>query len=190
VGRPGTGLHPLRGQNNVQGASDAGLIPMFFPDYRPVELASAHDFFEQKWGTTIDPKRGLTVVEIMNAVHADQIEGMYVMGENPAMSDPDVHHARAALAKLKHLVVQDIFLTETAWHADVVLPASAFPEKNGSFTNTDRRVQLGRAALPLPGQARLDIDIIQELANRLGCNWSYPDVGAVFTERWPRPCRR
>src|SRR5665213_3371647 len=182
IGRPGTGLHPLRGQNNVQGASDAGLIPMFLPDYRPVELASAHDFFEQKWVTTIDPKRGLTVVEIMNAVHADQIEGMYVMGENPAMSDPDVHHARAALAKLKHLVVQDIFLTETAWHADVVLPASAFPEKNGSFTNTDRRVQLGRAALPLPGQARLDIDIIQELANRLGCNWSYPDVGAVFAE--------
>ena len=151
VGRPGTGLHPLRGQNNVQGASDAGLIPMFFPDYRPVELAAAHDFFEQKWGTTIDPKRGLTVVEIMNAVHADQIEGMYIMGENPAMSDPDVHHARAALAKLKHLVVQDIFLTETAWHADVVLPASAFPEKTGSFTNTDRRVQLGRAALATAG---------------------------------------
>src|SRR6202789_3032271 len=147
IGRPGTGLHPLRGQNNVQGASDAGLIPMFFPDYRPVELASAHDFFEQKWGTTIDPKRGLTVVEIMNAVHADQIEGLYVMGEIPAMSDPDVHHARAALAKLKHLVVQDIFLTETAWHADVVLPASAFSEKDGSFTNTDRRVQLGRTAL-------------------------------------------
>src|SRR5580700_11317365 len=182
VGRPGTGLHPLRGQNNVQGASDAGLIPMFFPDYRPVEQTEAHDFFERKWGTTIDPKRGLTVVEIMNAVHADQIEGLYVMGENPAMSDPDVHHARAALAKLKHLVVQDIFLTETAWHADVVLPASAFPEKTGSFTNTDRRVQLGRAALPLPGQARRDIDIIQDLANRLGCNWSYPDVGAVYTE--------
>jgi formate dehydrogenase major subunit len=182
VGRPGTGLHPLRGQNNVQGASDAGLIPMFFPDYRPVEQTEAHDFFERKWGTTIDPKRGLTVVEIMNAVHADQIEGLYVMGENPAMSDPDVHHARAALAKLKHLVVQDIFLTETAWHADVVLPASAFPEKTGSFTNTDRRVQLGRAALPLPGQARLDIDIIQDLAKRLGCNWSYPDVGAVYTE--------
>jgi formate dehydrogenase major subunit len=182
VGRPGTGLHPLRGQNNVQGASDAGLIPMFFPDYRPVELKEAHDFFEQTWGAEIQPKRGLTVVEIMNAVHADQIEGMYIMGENPAMSDPDVHHARAALAKLKHLVVQDIFLTETAWHADVVLPASAFPEKTGTFTNTDRRVQLGRAALPLPGEARPDIEIIQDLANRLGCNWDYPDVGAVYTE--------
>src|SRR6266403_949622 len=125
IARPGTGLHPLRGQNNVQGASDAGLIPMFFTDYRPVELPSAHQYFEASWGVPLDPKRGLTVVEIMTAIHAGQIEGMYIMGENPAMSDPDVHHARQALAKLKHLVVQDIFLTETAWHADVVLPASA-----------------------------------------------------------------
>ena len=182
VARPGTGLHPLRGQNNVQGASDAGLIPMFFTDYRPVELESAHDYFQKAWGTPLDPKRGLTVVEIMNAIHADQIEGMYIMGENPAMSDPDVHHARMALAKLKHLVVQDIFLTETAWHADVVLPASVFPEKTGTFTNTDRRVQLGRTALPLPGKARLDLDIIVDLANRLGCGWRYGDVGDVYTE--------
>jgi len=107
---------------------------------------------------------------------------MYIMGENPAMSDPDVHHARQALAKLKHLVVQDIFLTETAWHADVVLPASVFPEKTGTYTNTDRRVQLGRTALPLPGQARPDLDIIIDLANRLGCGWNYDDVGAVYTE--------
>jgi formate dehydrogenase major subunit len=182
VARPGTGLHPLRGQNNVQGASDAGLIPMFFTDYRPVELESAHDYFEKAWGVALDPKRGLTVVEIMNAIHAGQIEGMYIMGENPAMSDPDVHHARQALAKLKHLVVQDIFLTETAWHADVVLPASVFPEKSGTYTNTDRRIQLGRTALPLPGQARVDLDIIIDLANRLGCGWSYVDVGAVYTE--------
>src|SRR5712672_2190071 len=104
IARPGTGLHPLRGQNNVQGASDAGLIPMFFTDYRPVDLPSAHDYFEKAWGVPLDPKRGLTVVEIMTAVHAGQIEGMYIMGENPAMSDPDVHHARHALAKLKHLV--------------------------------------------------------------------------------------
>ena len=182
VARPGTGLHPLRGQNNVQGASDAGLIPMFFTDYRPVELESAHDYFQKTWGTELDPKRGLTVVEIMNAIHAGQIEGMYIMGENPAMSDPDVHHARMGLAKLKHLVVQDIFLTETAWHADVVLPASVFPEKTGTFTNTDRRVQLGRTALPLPGKARLDLDIIIDLANRLGCGWNYKDVGEVYTE--------
>ena len=182
IARPGTGLHPLRGQNNVQGASDAGLIPMFFTDYRPVDLPSAHDYFEASWGVPLDPKRGLTVVEIMTAIHAGQIEGMYIMGENPAMSDPDVHHARQALAKLKHLVVQDIFLTETAWHADVVLPASAFPEKTGTFTNTDRRVQLGRTALPLPGQARRDLDIIIDLANRLGCGWNFSGVGEVYTE--------
>jgi len=182
IARPGTGLHPLRGQNNVQGASDAGLIPMFFTDYRPVELPSAHQYFEASWGVPLDPKRGLTVVEIMNAVHAGQIEGMYIMGENPAMSDPDIHHARQALAKLKHLIVQDIFLTETAWHADVVLPASVFPEKTGTYTNTDRRIQLGRTALPLPGQARLDLDIIIDLANRLGCGWTYPGVGDVYTE--------
>jgi formate dehydrogenase major subunit len=182
VARPGTGLHPLRGQNNVQGASDAGLIPMFFTDYRPVELTDAHDYFQKAWGVPLDPKRGLTVVEIMNAIHAGQIEGMYIMGENPAMSDPDTHHARQGFAKLKHLVVQDIFLTETAWHADVVLPASVFPEKTGTFTNTDRRVQLGRTALPLPGKARLDLDIIIDLANRLGCGWKYGDVGEVYTE--------
>jgi formate dehydrogenase major subunit len=182
IARPGTGLHPLRGQNNVQGASDAGLIPMFFTDYRPVDLPSAHDYFEASWGVPLDPKRGLTVVEIMTAIHAGQIEGMYIMGENPAMSDPDVHHARQALAKLKHLVVQDIFLTETAWHADVVLPASAFAEKTGTFTNTDRRVQLGRTALPLPGQARRDLDIIIDLANRLGCGWNFSGVGEVYTE--------
>ena len=182
VARPGTGLHPLRGQNNVQGASDAGLIPMFFTDYRPVELAEAHDYFQKAWGVPLDPKRGLTVVEIVDAIHAGQIRGMYIMGENPAMSDPDTHHARQGFAKLKHLVVQDIFLTETAWHADVVLPASVFLEKIGTFTNTDRRVQLGRAALPLPGRARLDLDIIIELANRLGCGWKYRDVGDVYTE--------
>jgi len=137
VGRPGTGLHPLRGQNNVQGASDAGLIPMFLPDYGAVGNDAIRDRFEEIWGQKLDPNRGLTVVEIMDAVHADQISGMYVMGENPAMSDPDVGHAREALAKLDHLVVQDLFLTETAKYADVVLPASAWPEKDGTVTNTN-----------------------------------------------------
>src|SRR6202048_3721350 len=151
VGRPGTGLHPLRGQNNVQGASDAGLIPMVFPDYQSVENPAIHEKFEALWGTELDAKRGLTVVEIMDAVHAGQIRGMYIMGENPAMSDPDVQHARAALANLDCLVVADFFLTETAYLADVVLPASAFPEKTGTFTNTDRLVQMGRAASGPPG---------------------------------------
>ena len=182
VGRPGTGLHPLRGQNNVQGASDVGLIPMFYADYQPVGSDEIRNFYEKLWGTALDPQRGLTVVEIMTAMHEGQIRGMYIMGENPAMSDPDVQHAREALAKLEHLVVQDIFLTETARHADVVLPASAWPEKTGTVTNTNRQVQLGRRALPLPGEAREDLAIIQELALRLGLDWHYAHPRDVFAE--------
>ena len=167
VGRPGTGLHPLRGQNNVQGASDAGLIPMVFPDYQPVETATICAALSRSSGAQeLDPERGLTVVEIMHAIHDGEIKGMYIMGENPAMSDPDVQHAREALAKLEHLVVQDIFLTETAFHADVILPASAFAEKDGTFTNTNRHVQIGRQALKPPGEARQDLWIIQEIGQR------------------------
>ena len=182
VGRPGTGLHPLRGQNNVQGASDVGLIPMFYPDYASVEDTDAHTRFEALWDATLDPKKGLTVVEITDAIHDGTISGMYVMGENPAMSDPNLNHTRAALAKLEHLVVQDLFLTETATYADVILPASAFPEKDGTFTNTDRRVQLGRHALPLPGDARQDLWIIQEVARRLDLDWRYDHPRDVFAE--------
>jgi len=172
----------LRGQNNVQGASDAGLIPMVFPDYLSVENAEIRERMEAFWGTRLDPKRGLTVVEIINAIHADQIKAMYVMGENPAMSDPDQHHARSALAKLEHLVVQDIFLTETAWHADVVLPASAHAEKLGSYTNTNRQIQIGRPAIKLPREARQDLELIQELARRIGLPWNYSHPSEVFTE--------
>jgi len=182
VGRPGTGLHPLRGQNNVQGASDAGLIPMFFPDYKSVEDAGNRRQYEEFWGTALDPKRGLTVVEIMNAIHAGDIRAMYILGENPAMSDPDQAHARAALAKLDHLVVQDIFLTETAWQADVVLPASAHPEKTGTFTNTNRQVQLAREVVSMPGDARQDWWITQEIARRLGLDWNYSHPRDVFAE--------
>jgi len=182
IGRPGTGLHPLRGQNNVQGASDAGLIPMFFPDYRSVENADIRGKVEEAWGTTLDPRRGLTVVEIMKAVHADVIKGMYILGENPAMSDPDLNHAREALAHLEHLVVQDLFLTETAWHADVILPASAWPEKDGTVTNTNRQVQMGRQALPLPGEAKYDWWITQEIARRIGLAWNYRHPSEVYTE--------
>jgi formate dehydrogenase major subunit len=182
VGRPGTGLHPLRGQNNVQGASDAGLIPMFYPDYKSVESPEMIAKYEAAWGKKLDHKRGKTVVEIMDAVHADEIKGMYIMGENPAMSDPDLNHARGALAHLEHLVVQDIFLTETASYADVILPASAWPEKDGTVTNTNRQVQMGRKALPLPGDARQDLWIIQDLAQRMGENWNYKHVSEVFEE--------
>ncbi|NHZ32182.1 formate dehydrogenase subunit alpha [Massilia rubra] len=182
IGRPGTGLHPLRGQNNVQGASDAGLIPMMFPDYQRVDNPQALAKFEQAWGMPLDSRPGLTVVEIMHAIPRGEIRGMYIMGENPAMSDPDANHARASLAALEHLVVQDIFLTETAYLADVILPASAFPEKTGSFTNTDRLVQIGRQAIDPPGQARQDLWIIQQMAQRLGLDWRYGHVSEVFDE--------
>ncbi|HEX6002731.1 MAG TPA: formate dehydrogenase subunit alpha, partial [Burkholderiales bacterium] len=182
VGRPGTGLHPLRGQNNVQGASDSGLIPMVFPDYQRVENAEVRTRFEKLWGAALDPKPGLTVVEIMDAVHAGKLHGIYIMGENPAMSDPDVHHARQALAKLDCLVVQEIFLTETCYHADVILPATAWPEKVGTVTNTDRMVQLGRQALDAPGEAKPDLWIIQQLARRLGLDWKYDGPREVFNE--------
>jgi len=182
IGRPGTGLHPLRGQNNVQGASDAGLIPMMFPDYQRVCNPEAQQRFEALWNTPLSNTPGLTVVETMQAILAGQVKGMYIMGENPAMSDPDLNHARKALAALQFLVVQDIFLTETAGLADVVLPASAFPEKTGTFTNTDRLVQLGRQAVDPPGQARQDLWIIQDIAKGMRLNWHYNSVEEVFDE--------
>ncbi len=185
IGRPGTGLHPLRGQNNVQGASDAGLIPMMLPDYQHVSKPEVRERFEKAWKLapgTLDDKVGLTVVEVMHAIKHGDIRGMYVQGENPAMSDPDANHAREALAALDHLVVQDIFLTETAYLADVILPAGAFPEKTGTFTNTDRLVQMGRQAVPPPGDARQDLWIIEQIGRRLGLPWNYGHVSEVFDE--------
>ncbi|AWI75295.1 formate dehydrogenase subunit alpha [Parazoarcus communis] len=182
IGRPGTGLHPLRGQNNVQGASDAGLIPMMFPDYQRVAEPEVRARFESLWGAKLAEEPGLTVVEIMDAASAGRIRGMYVEGENPAMSDPDLEHARAALAGLEHLVVQDIFLTETAMLADVVLPASSLYEKSGSFTNTDRLVQMSQPVLPLPGEARQDWWIIQQIAQRMGLAWDYAGPAEIFGE--------
>lgn len=183
VGRPGAGLHPLRGQNNVQGASDAGLIPMFLPDYQSVTDDGVRSAFTEVWGSEdFSNEKGLTVTEIMDAVHASDIKAMYILGENPAMSDPDVDHARAALAKLDHLVVQDIFITETANYADVILPASAFAEKTGTVTNTNRQVQMGRPAVPPPGEAKEDWWIEVELAKRLGLSWTYDSPAEVFAE--------
>ena len=183
TGRPGSGLHPLRGQNNVQGASDAGLVPMFLPDYQSVTDDGVRSSFNEIWGSdNIASQKGLTVVEIMDAVHAGDIRGMYVLGENPAMSDPDVDHARDALAKLEHLVVQDIFLTETANYADVILPSSAWAEKTGTVTNTNRQVQMGRPAVAPPGEAKEDWWITVELAKRLGLGWTYTHPKEVFAE--------
>jgi formate dehydrogenase major subunit len=191
IGKPGSGLHPLRGQNNVQGASDAGLIPMMYPNYQRVTNKAAHDWFENFWGMKLDDQPGYTVVEIMHKALAPdtdphKVRGMYIMGENPAMSDPDLNHARHALASLAHLVVQDIFMTETAWLADVVLPATAWPEKNGTVSNTDRMVQLGKQAIDPPGQAKPDLWIVQQMAAGMGLTWHYPGehdgVAAVYEE--------
>jgi formate dehydrogenase major subunit len=182
IGRPGTGLHPLRGQNNVQGASDAGLIPMVYPDYISVEDPQARQFYEELYGRELSPKKGLTVVEIIKAILNGDVKGMYIHGENPAMSDPDAAHAREALAKLEHLVVQDIFLTETAFHADVVLPASAHAEKWGTFTNTNRQVQMARPVVNPPGEARQDWELIQEIARGIGLDWNYKHPSEVFDE--------
>jgi formate dehydrogenase major subunit len=153
-----------------------------FPDYQFVDDPKARAKFESLWGMELDPKRGLTVVEIVNAAIAKEIRGMYIMGENPAMSDPDAHHAREALAGLDFLVVQEIFLTETCYHADVILPATAWPEKTGTVTNTDRMVQLGRQALDAPGDAMPDLWIIQQIARRMGLDWDYTGPEAVFNE--------
>ncbi|RMF85853.1 MAG: formate dehydrogenase subunit alpha, partial [Nitrospinota bacterium] len=182
VGRPGTGLHPLRGQNNVQGASDAGLIPMVYPDYQPVSDERVRQKFEAAWGVPLDPHPGLTVVEITQAALEGKIRGMYILGENPFLSDPNINKVRQALASLEFLVVQDIFLTETAEFADVILPATSYLEKTGTYTNTDRRVQIGRAALRPPGEARLDWQVICDIATRMGYPMHYDTVEEVFAE--------
>ncbi len=182
IGRPGSGLHPLRGQNNVQGASDMGLIPMFYPDYQKVDAADVRTNFESRWGRELDPNRGLTVTEIMSAALRGEVRGMYMMGENPFLSDPNINKVRKALAHLEFLVVQDIFLTETCEFADVILPATTMLEKDGTYTNTDRRVQLGRKVLTPPGEARVDWEIIQEMANRIGLEMHYSSAAEIFDE--------
>jgi formate dehydrogenase major subunit len=189
VGRPGSGLHPLRGQNNVQGASDMGLIPMFYPDYKKADDPEVRARFERIWETdNLDPEKGLTVTEIIGSVlkgaagGSGAVRGMYMLGENPFLSDPNINKVRKALSALEFLVVQDIFLTETAEFADVILPASSYLEKDGTYTNTDRRVQLGRKVLDPPGQARVDWEVVQDIANRIGLGWDYGSPREVFEE--------
>src|SRR5215468_11262612 len=183
VGRAGTGLHPLRGQNNVQGASDMGLIPMFYPDYKKADDPGVRARFEGLWDTPgLDPQRGLTVTEIIGSALKGGVRGMYMMGENPFLSDPNINKVRKALSALEFLVVQDIFLTETAEFADVILPASSYLEKDGTYTNTDRRVQLGRKVLDPPGQARVDWEVVQDIARRIGLDWNYASAREIFEE--------
>jgi formate dehydrogenase major subunit len=160
---------------------------MMFPNYQRVDNAGAHQWFEKFWNTKLDDRPGYTVVEIMHKALAPasdphKIWGMYIEGENPAMSDPDLNHARHALAELEHLVVQDIFMTETAWLADVILPATAWPEKTGTVSNTDRMVQLGQQAVTPPGEAKPDLWIIQQIAQRMGLNWNYQGEHAGVAE--------
>ena len=185
VGREGTGLHPLRGQNNVQGASDAGLIPMMYPDYQLVTDPGVRGRFEAAWGRSLDPNAGLTVTEVIGAALHGSVKGMVMMGENPFLSDPNINKVRQALTALDFLAVQDIFLTETAEFADVILPATSYLEKDGTFTNTDRRVQRGRKALDPPGDARPDWWIVQEIANRVGLKMDYRSPREVFEEMVP-----
>ncbi len=182
IGRAGAGLHPLRGQNNVQGTSDLGVLPMYYPDYQKVGDKEICEKFEKAWQTPLNPEVGKMMMDIFNDIEKGEIAAMYIMGENPAMSDPDLNHSRKVLAMLEHMVSQDIFFTETAYFADVVLPSSAFAEKTGTFTNTDRRVQLARQAVTMPEGTRQDLWITTELAKRLGMDWGYEKASDVFEE--------
>lgn len=182
IGRPGTGLNPLRGQNNVQGAGDMGCLPNLMPGYLPAAAEDTLQRFDRLWGVHLPRHKGLTNTEVINAAHAGQVRALYVMGENPALTDPNLNHARPALAGLDFLVVQDIFLNETAELAHVVLPAWSWAEKEGTFTNTERRVQRVRPVLPPPGAARCDWAILSDLAGRLGQPWHYDSAEAIFAE--------
>ncbi|MFW6126326.1 MAG: molybdopterin-dependent oxidoreductase, partial [Chloroflexota bacterium] len=171
-----------RGQNNVQGACDLGALPNVYPGYQKVDDATVKAKFEGAWGCDLSGAPGITVTEVSDAIYAGQIKGLYVMGENPLMSEPNLQHARSALERIDFLVVQDIFLSETAWLADVVFPAAAFAEKNGTFTNTERRVQRVREAVLPPGEAKPDWQIVSELAHRMGHHFGYQNASEIMDE--------
>ncbi len=182
LGKAGSGVNPLRGQNNVQGACDMGGLPNVFTGYQKVGVAEVQKKFSDAWQAELSDKVGLTVVEMSNAMMDGSLRALYVMGENPLVTDPDLTHVEEAFKKLDLLVVQDIFLTETAKTADVVLPATSFAEKDGTFSNTERRVQLVRKALDAPGIARLDWEIVADLSTRMGYEMSYSTSEDVFNE--------
>ncbi len=184
VGKWGSGLNPLRGQNNVQGGGDMGAIPNKLPGFQDIEHdAEARTRFEQAWDCTITPKYGWNLTEMFHAIERGELTTLYVIGENPAQSEADALHATPLLENLDCLVVQDMFLTRTAQLADVVLPASAsWCESEGTVTNSERRVQRVRKALAPPGNARDDMEIIQELARRLGCDWNYGTTSREIAE--------
>ncbi|NQT24682.1 formate dehydrogenase subunit alpha [candidate division KSB1 bacterium] len=182
VGKESTGVNPLRGQNNVQGACDLGALPNVYPGYQSVEDEKIHEKFEKAWGAKLSNKMGLTVVEMMHAVEEGKLKGLYLMGENPALSDPNLNRTRKSLEDIEFLAVQDIFLTETAEYADVVLPTMCFAEKDGTFTNTERRVQRVRKAIDGPGKSRDDWQIVCDLATRLGFPMKYNNASEILDE--------
>jgi formate dehydrogenase alpha subunit len=182
IGRPGTGVNPLRGQNNVQGACDMACLPGNLPAYKKVTEAADRKPFEDAWKVTLPSNPGLTIPKIIEGAGKGTVKALYIMGENPMMSDPDIAHVEKALKKLDLLIVQDIFLTETGNLAHVVLPTAAWAEKDGTFTNTERRVQLIRKAVEAPGEARADWEIIRDLANRMGADWSYASSREIMDE--------
>ena len=182
VGIEGGGVNPLRGQNNVQGACDMGALPNVLPAYQPVASDEARAKFEKAWNATLPAKPGKTIVELMDAAHKGEIKALYVMGENPMISDPDITHVEAALKHLDLLIVQDILLTETAKLADVVLPSACFAEKDGTFSNTERRVQRVRKAVAPPGQAKADWEILSAIATKMGYPMEYASAEAIMEE--------
>lgn len=182
VGKHATGVNPLRGQNNVQGACDLGALPNVYPGYQSVVDSAVRKKFEDAWNVKLEDKNGLTVTEAFNAASRGDVKAMYIMGENPMLSEPDIKHVEDGLSKLEFLVVQDIFLTETAEYADVVLPACCFAEKDGTFTNTARRVQLVRKALKPPGSSKPDWEIICEVSTRMGYPMSYDSAEEIMRE--------
>ncbi len=182
VGIESAGVNPLRGQNNVQGACDLGALPNVYPGYQSVEEPAINSKFQDAWGVKLSDKKGLTVVEMMHAVEEDKIRALYIMGENPALSDPNLNRTRKALEDVDFLVSQDIFLSETAEYADVVFPSVCFAEKDGTFTNTDRRVQRVRKAVAPPPGARDDWQIICQVATRMGHPMSYDTVSDIMDE--------
>jgi len=182
LGRESVGVNPLRGQNNVQGACDMGALPNVYPGYQAVTDPALREKFEKAWNVKLDDKVGLTVVEIMHQAAAGKIKGLYIMGENPMVSDPNIGHVKQALEKLDFLVVQDIFLTETAQLADVVLPVASFAEKQGTFTNTERRVLWVEKAVPAPGEARIDWEVIRDVSTRMGYKMEYNTVEDIVDE--------
>ena len=182
LGIENAGINPLRGQNNVQGACDMGALPNVFPGYQAIHDPQIAAKFEQAWQRKLNPQMGFRIPEMMDMILLDKVKAMYIMGEDPVLTDPDTNHIRKALEHLDFLVVQDLFLTETAQYADVFLPAACYAEKDGTFTNTERRVQRIRKAVEPPGQCREDWDIICDLARRMGYEMNYRNAEEIFNE--------